>query len=601
MSQSGYTPIQLYHSSTTGNTPLAGNLTDGELAINTADGVLFYKDSGGVVRTLASKSSAAGDFSALNVTGTAVISTNSTSDALRITQTGTGNALVVEDSTNPDSTPFVVNNSGQVIVGNTTAPSQISGASVIVQGTTAGNAVFRYNDTPTSLAYLNHYKSRGSTVGAPSAVVSGDGLGRYSAFGYDGTDYVMAAEIRAEVDGTVGTNDMPGRWIFATTKDGASSVTEAMRIDNQQRIGIGSVDTRAMFNIGSHTGTATGLAYQRIGGTIPSSATSYLIGYWNETTTPSGVATYAEVAGFKHQPATIGANSTITSMLGFQAAPVTLGAGAAVTNYYGFYGNTASGTGRFNLYMAGTADNYVAGALGLGATPGGDTGLKLAKNITGATTAFGCRGIQAIQSDVTTTSHQFISNPSTAAAAFTLGNLNHYSVFQGSIGSGSAITSQRGFFANSSITGATNNYGFYGDIAAGTGRYNLYMNGSADNQFNGNVLIFGVGGLGYTTGSGGAVTQITSRTTGVTLNKTNGAITLVSAAGLATYQSFTVTNSTVAATDTIIINQKSGTDKYIVMITAVTTGSFVVTFATTGGTTTEQPVFNFSVIKAVTA
>ena len=127
------------------------------------------------------------------------------------------------------------------------------------------------------------------------------------------------------------------------------------------------------------------------------------------------------------------------------------------------------------------------------------------------------------------------------------------------------------------------------------------MNGTADNWFSGNVRIGGAGGLGYTTGSGGAVTQATSRTTGVTLNKTNGAITLVSAAGSASYQSFTVTNSTVVATDTIIINQKSGTDLYEVFITAVAAGSFRVTFATTGGTTTEQPVFNFAVIKAVTA
>jgi hypothetical protein len=117
----------------------------------------------------------------------------------------------------------------------------------------------------------------------------------------------------------------------------------------------------------------------------------------------------------------------------------------------------------------------------------------------------------------------------------------------------------------------------------------------------GNLLVTGVGGLGYGTGSGGAITQITSRTTGVTLNKTNGAITLVSAAGLATYQTFTVTNSTVAATDVIHVCQKSGTDKYIILVTAVAAGSFAITFATTGGTTTEQPVFNFAIIKAVTA
>lgn len=117
----------------------------------------------------------------------------------------------------------------------------------------------------------------------------------------------------------------------------------------------------------------------------------------------------------------------------------------------------------------------------------------------------------------------------------------------------------------------------------------------------GNVLVTGIGGLGYGTGSGGAVTQATSRTTGVTLNKTNGAITLVSAAGTTAWQSFTVTNGTVAATDTVIVSQKSGTDLYMIHVTNVSAGSFQITFATTGGTTTEQPVFNFAVIKAVTS
>lgn len=109
------------------------------------------------------------------------------------------------------------------------------------------------------------------------------------------------------------------------------------------------------------------------------------------------------------------------------------------------------------------------------------------------------------------------------------------------------------------------------------------------------------GRIGYATGAGGTVTQITSRTTGVTLNTATGAITLVSAAGSATPASFTVTNSTVAATDTIIVNQKSGTDLYIMSVTNVAAGSFRITFYTTGGTTTEQPVFNFTLIKGVAA
>ena len=53
MAQAGYTPIQLYYSTTTTNVPTAGNLASGELAINITDGKLFYKDSGGVVRVIA--------------------------------------------------------------------------------------------------------------------------------------------------------------------------------------------------------------------------------------------------------------------------------------------------------------------------------------------------------------------------------------------------------------------------------------------------------------------------------------------------------------------------------------------------------------------
>ena len=71
MAQTGYTPIQLYHSLTASSIPSAANLTDGELAINsnTADGKLYYKDSAGVVQLLASKAGAAGTFSSVTITG----------------------------------------------------------------------------------------------------------------------------------------------------------------------------------------------------------------------------------------------------------------------------------------------------------------------------------------------------------------------------------------------------------------------------------------------------------------------------------------------------------------------------------------------------
>ncbi|HXD88529.1 MAG TPA: hypothetical protein VN641_18715 [Urbifossiella sp.] len=103
--------------------------------------------------------------------------------------------------------------------------------------------------------------------------------------------------------------------------------------------------------------------------------------------------------------------------------------------------------------------------------------------------------------------------------------------------------------------------------------------------------------FGYAAGAGAAVTQITGRTTGVTANANTGAITLISAAGSATPFSFTVTNSSVAAKDTVIVSQKSGTDAYSAVVSAVAAGSFKLTITDLTGTTTESPVFNFAVIK----
>ena len=113
----------------------------------------------------------------------------------------------------------------------------------------------------------------------------------------------------------------------------------------------------------------------------------------------------------------------------------------------------------------------------------------------------------------------------------------------------------------------------------------------------GDVLVSNSAGkTGYTTGAGSTVVQTTSRTTTVLLNRPTGSITLFSAAGSTTAATFTVSNNIVTATDVIILNQKSGTDLYDLMVTTVGAGSFNITFRTTGGTTTETPVFSFAVI-----
>jgi len=112
-------------------------------------------------------------------------------------------------------------------------------------------------------------------------------------------------------------------------------------------------------------------------------------------------------------------------------------------------------------------------------------------------------------------------------------------------------------------------------------------------------------GLGYGTGAGGTVTQATSKATGVTLNKVCGQITMNNAAlNAATSVSFTLTNSAIAATDTVIVNIASAAtaDSYIVTVTAVAAGSCrIQVYNFSGSNLSEALVLNFSVIKAVTS
>ena len=112
-------------------------------------------------------------------------------------------------------------------------------------------------------------------------------------------------------------------------------------------------------------------------------------------------------------------------------------------------------------------------------------------------------------------------------------------------------------------------------------------------------------GIGYSTGAGSAVAQITSKSTGVTLNTVCGAITL-NAASLAasTGVGFTLTNSAIAASDGVYVNIKSGAtaDSYTVTVDACAAGSCRISLRNlSAGALAEAVVLTFVVIKAVTA
>lgn len=111
--------------------------------------------------------------------------------------------------------------------------------------------------------------------------------------------------------------------------------------------------------------------------------------------------------------------------------------------------------------------------------------------------------------------------------------------------------------------------------------------------------------LGYSAGAGGTVTQATSKSTGVTLNKATGSITMNNATlNSATSVSFTLTNSTIAATDVVVVNIKSGATagSYDTIVDGISAGSCVITLRNySGGSLSEAVVLNFVVLKGVTS
>ena len=125
----------------------------------------------------------------------------------------------------------------------------------------------------------------------------------------------------------------------------------------------------------------------------------------------------------------------------------------------------------------------------IGSASAGGARLRVNGQITGAVGA-NCVACDAtVAADVTSTARSFLAYPSTAAASFTLAQLvSFYSGFS-TKGAGSTITSHIGFLAESSMTAATNNYGFVGNIAANTGCWNIYCGGTANNYFGGRVGI----------------------------------------------------------------------------------------------------------------
>ena len=200
----------------------------------------------------------------------------------------------------------------------------------------------------------------------------------------------------------------------------------------------------------------------------------------------------AAIAGTKILPdfgsQTVTTTGVISAALGTAAAPSITFTGDINTGIYrpaaDTFGITTAGVERMRFRSDGN--------IGIGGTGSGLVTLYNQGGITGGTTAYGNFTAGVIQSVVTGSAFVNRTNVSTAAAAFTTTTLYHYSAGLATLGAGSAITNNFGFYAEpglgtTSAAQVATVYGFRGDIASATGRWNFFAAGTAPNYFAGDV------------------------------------------------------------------------------------------------------------------
>jgi hypothetical protein len=183
---------------------------------------------------------------------------------------------------------FRVDNSQRLLVGTSTSVSNLLQGGLQIVGTSEDSYITatRYSSGAGGAPGIVLGRSKSATKGTNTIVASGDTLGVISFSGANGTSFDQAASIAALVDGTPGASgDMPGRLVFSTTADGASSPTEQLRITSDRYIRLASGTGGIQF--GGDIGAASALD-------------DYEEGTWTpvvEGTTTAGTGTYTVQVG----------------------------------------------------------------------------------------------------------------------------------------------------------------------------------------------------------------------------------------------------------------------------------------------------------------
>jgi hypothetical protein len=227
--------------------------------------------------------------------------------------------------------------------------------------------------------------------------------------------------------------------------------------------------------------------------------------------------------------------------------------------------------------------------------------------------------------DVTGTANYFNTGGITIGGGSTFAQVAGYNC--GDMGN-AAVDRAYCFNATDGTLAATEYVAFRSQLVADPKKWAFFGAGTAQSAFGGKVRIGGTSApvkeldvtghigatgeitssgfrIGYNAGAGGTATQATSKTTGVTVNKPSGQITLNGAALASNASaSFTLTNSIISSLDVVVANIASSAtaDAYVITVTAVSTGSCRIQVRNvSGGSLSEALVINFAVFKGSSA
>lgn len=342
--------------------------------------------------------------------------------------------------------------------------------------TATGGVTGYYSDLGTAAAAFTtagiiHFSAANVTKGAGSTITAVYGFVAQAAIAQGASNYGFYSALNAAV-GTYSFYSVGSAQSYLA--GGLGLGTTANTVDIPLRIG--------------QTGNATGTTQYGVLNAITGNAagTTALYGIDSQLATANSAYTCNSLVHFYAHSTTRGAASTLSNAFGF-AVDTSL---AAAANNYAFWSNVASATNTYQLYMGGTALNYINGNLAVNVGPITSVAVYAGFPNTAGVQAAGFQNSPTVPATCTNLYYGFVVNVSTVPAAFTLSTLAFFEANSTSLGAGSAISTVIGYRVNNAIVvaGATT-YGFFSGINAATNTYQLYMSGTAHSFFGGNVGI----------------------------------------------------------------------------------------------------------------